>query len=83
MTPLTTVLHTLDALLETKDVRVVEAADREIWDYLSTFDGLSKQSRALDELAEAFALRPASSPLHRTICTLLAQHQRRLAEASV
>lgn len=82
MTPLATVLHTLDALLEADDVPAVEEADREIWDYLSAFDGITAQTRALHELSEAFELRPDTSPLHRTICNLLAQHGRRLAEAS-
>ena len=82
MTPLTTALVELDALLEADDVPSVEGAHRVIWDYFSSFDGISGQTQALHDLAEAFDRRPSSSPLHSTICKLIAQHRRRLEEPS-
>jgi hypothetical protein len=63
-------------------VPVVEEANREIWGYLSAFDGISGQTQALRHLVKSFESRPATSALHRAICKLLAQHHRRLAEGS-
>ena len=80
--PLATLLHALDGLLEAEDVPAVEEADREIWRYLSAFDGITDQTRALCDLTEAFEPRPATSALHRMVCNLLAQHRRRLAEGT-
>jgi hypothetical protein len=82
MTPLTTALIELDALLEADDVPSVEGAHRVIWDYFSSFDGISEQTKALHELVEAFDRRPSSSPLHSMICKLIAQHRRRLRPVS-
>jgi hypothetical protein len=78
---LATLLHALDGL-QAEDVPVVEEADREIWGYLSAFDGITSQTQALRHLAEAFQSRPATSALHRVICNLLAQHHRRLADGT-
>src|SRR3954465_2435310 len=81
--PLATLLHALDGLLEAEDVPAVEEADREIWRYLSAFDGITDQTRALHDLAEAFQSRPTMSPRHRVIGSLIAQHRRRLAGATL
>ena len=80
VTPLTTALVELDALLDADDVPSVEGAHRVIWDYFSSFDGITEQTHALEELSEAFDKRPSSSPLHGMICNLIAQHRRRLAD---
>ncbi|CAO4132885.1 hypothetical protein [Methylorubrum extorquens] len=79
-TPLTSTLIELDALLEAEDVPTVDEAHRLLWDYLSSFDGITQQTRALQELSAAFNERPAVSPAHSMICRLIEQHHRRLAE---
>ena len=78
MTPLATLLRSLDALLDASDVPTVEEADREIWEYLAAFDGITEQTQAIHDLAEAFENRPSDSPLHSMICKQIAQHKRRL-----
>ena len=79
MTPLAKLLSSLDAMLDMEDAPAVAEADVETWKYLSAFDGLSEQRQAIDELATAFATRPADSPIHEMIYRQIAQHQRRLA----
>lgn len=79
MTPLAKLLSSLDAMLDTADAPVIAEANLEIWEYLSTFDGLSQQRRAIDELAEAFNTRPADTVFHEVICKQIAQHQNRLS----
>ena len=79
MTPLAKLLSSLDAMLDTEDAPTAAEANVEIWEYLSAFDGISEQRQAVDELATAFATRPADSPIHEMICRQIAQHQRRLA----
>ncbi len=83
VTPLATLLRALDGLLAAEDVPVVEDADREVWSYLSAFHGLTDQAQALHNLAEAFEPRCTTSPRHGMICTLIAQHRRRLAGAAL
>ena len=78
---LATLLHALDGL-QAEDVPVVEEADREIWGYLSAFDGITSQTQALRHLANSFQSRPVTPALRSVICNLLAQHRRRLADGS-
>jgi hypothetical protein len=78
---LATLLHALDGL-QAEVVPVVEEADREIWGYLSAFDGITSQTQALRHLANTIQSRPATPALRRVICNLLAQHRRRLADGS-
>lgn len=80
-TPLTSTLIELDALLDADDVPAVDEAHRLLWDYLSSFDGITQQTRALRELSAAFNERPAASQAHGMICRFIEQHQRRLAES--
>lgn len=79
MTPLAKLLSSLDAMLDTSDMPVIAEANLEIWEYLSAFNGLSQQRRAIDELAEAFGTRPADTTFHEAICKQIAQHQHRLS----
>jgi hypothetical protein len=78
--PLTTLLGSLDVMLEADDVPAVEEANKEIWDYLSAFDGISGQKQAIKELAEAFEMRAGGSVTHAMIGKHIDQHKRRLAE---
>ena len=82
MTALDSILHTLDGLIAADDPVGVETADRAIWDYLSGFDGISAQTRALADLADAFESWPVRSSLTPTIRELVARHRTRLAEPS-
>lgn len=79
-TPLEKLLRSLDAMLLANDVPSIQEAETEIWDYLSAFDGLSAQTKAIDELAAAFQQRPANSPIHEMICHHIAQHKHRLTD---
>ena len=78
MAPLATTLAKLDALLEASDVPAVGEADKAIWEYCCSFDGISEQGLALRALSDAFGRRPGNSGLHSMVCNLIAQHQRRL-----
>jgi hypothetical protein len=79
MTPLAKLLSSLDAMLDTEDAPAAAEANVEIWEYLSAFDGISAQTQAINELASAFATRPADSTFHEMVRRQIAQHQRRLA----
>lgn len=74
-------LHAPDAL-DSEDVPVANDVDREIWGYLSAFDGITAQTQALRHVAEAFQSQPSTSALRRVICNLLAQHRKRLADGT-
>ncbi|HEV7439983.1 MAG TPA: hypothetical protein VGN94_10230 [Methylobacterium sp.] len=82
MTALDTILQTLDALIAADDPVGLESADRAIWDYLSGFDGLSAQSQAAADLADALESWPVRSSLTPTIRELVARHRTRLSEPS-
>jgi len=77
--PLTTLLGSLDAMLEADDVPAVEEANKEIWEYLSAFNGISGQKQAIEQLAEAFEMRAGGSVTREMIGKHIDQHKRRLA----
>ena len=71
----------MTALLEIGDPSCVDEADRAIWDYLTSLDGVTAQTHALKKLTDVVQLLRPQSPFHSSLDQLLAQHQRRLAEA--